>query len=199
MIPRFSLVNPIILKVASTPMSKSPAKHKVKRAGKEQPRSRKTRMQYAALPFLCGEDGEVRVVLVTSRETKRWVIPKGWPMRKLSPNDAAAREAYEEAGLVGEVGQAAIGAYTYEKRLRRGSITCRVTVFPLRVEQRLEAFPEQDQRQVRTFSPEEAAQAVAEPELGDLIRMLNDDGLAICGPGLFSAPPSLEPWPARVN
>jgi hypothetical protein len=88
--PRFSLVSPTIRKVASTPMSKSPAKHKAKGAGKEQPGSRKTRMQYAALPFLYGEDGEVRVVLVTSRETKRWVIPKGWPMKKLSPNDAAS-------------------------------------------------------------------------------------------------------------
>ena len=76
----------------------------------------RTHKQYAALPVRLSSDGRLEVLLLTSRETRRWVIPKGWPMRKLSPGAAAAREAYEEAGLKGTiVSEKPIGHYRYDK------------------------------------------------------------------------------------
>jgi 8-oxo-dGTP pyrophosphatase MutT (NUDIX family) len=151
------------------------------RAPKGRGDGRKLRTQYAALPFACEPDGDLRILLVTSRETKRWVIPKGWPMKRLGPDGTAAREAYEEAGLVGEVSGEPIGVYTYEKRLkRRGSVMCEVQVYPLRVERQLDTWPERAERQVQWFSPAEAAEAVAERELGELILGLNDNGFSPC-------------------
>ena len=92
---------------------------------------RKPRQQIAALPFRF-DDGQLRVMLITSRETRRWVIPKGWPMRGLKPHRAAEREAYEEAGLKGHIGKVAVGTYAYEKRLANGlAVPCEVSVFPL--------------------------------------------------------------------
>ena len=71
----------------------------------------------AAVSRWCG--GRPEVLLLTSRETKRWIIPKGWPIRGLKPREVAARDAYEEAGLRGTIsGKHPIGAYHYEKRLR---------------------------------------------------------------------------------
>ena len=71
-------------------------------------------VQFAALPFQYGEDGRLRVMLLTSRETRRWVIPKGWPIHGRKPSEVAAQEAFEEAGLLGTiVGKRPIGSYHY--------------------------------------------------------------------------------------
>jgi 8-oxo-dGTP pyrophosphatase MutT (NUDIX family) len=75
-------------------------------------------MQYAALPFRVGADGRPQVLLLTSRETKRWVIPKGWPMHGKKPREVAAQEAFEEAGLVGTlIGKRPVGSFHYAKEL----------------------------------------------------------------------------------
>lgn len=92
-------------------------------------------------------------------------------MRKLAPGAAAAREAYEEAGLQGTIRpQSAIGHYHYAKVIEASHLPIRVKVFLLRVERQLETWPEHSQRQTRWFSPEEAAELVAEPELASLLR-----------------------------
>ncbi|WP_443266996.1 NUDIX hydrolase [Xanthobacter sp. NM-25] len=127
------------------------------------------RVQYAALPYRVRRDGEVQLRLITSRETRRWVIPKGWPMKGLSPSKAAAREAYEEAGLVGIVGREALGMYTYEKNLGLRSVLCDVMVFPLKVKRHLHKWPERSQRVGFWFSIDSAAAAVQEEELKLLI------------------------------
>ena len=124
--------------------------------------------QYAALPWR-DQDG-IEVLLVTSRETRRWVIPKGWPMKNKKPHAAAAREALEEAGVTGRVMKRPIGTYSYIKRLKNGApLQCSVDVFPLKVEQQRDRWPEQAQRTGRWFSAEEAAESVEEPELRALI------------------------------
>lgn len=113
----------------------------------------------------------MKILLVTSRETGRWVIPKGWPIRGLKPHRVAAREAYEEAGLVGEAGKRALGSYTYDKTLKnRTSVTCLVQVYPFRVRRRLKRWPEKKQRDSRWFTPEEAAAAVRETGLREIVR-----------------------------
>jgi 8-oxo-dGTP pyrophosphatase MutT (NUDIX family) len=134
----------------------------------------KPRTQYGALPFRI-EDGVVQVLLATSRETRRWVIPKGWPMKGKSPHRSAAREAFEEAGVKGSVETRALGSYSYEKRLKDGAtVTCRVEVFPLRVEQQRRRWPEHAQRETKWFDPAEAAAAVQEPELATLIGQIGE-------------------------
>lgn len=129
--------------------------------------------QYAALPWRRGADAVIEVILLTSRDTGRWVIPKGWPVRGLSPAQSAAHEAQEEGGLVGRMEELSIGRYHYNKRLSDGSsVLCMVEVFALEVERQLESWPERKERRTQWFPPEEAAAAVDEPELAALIREL---------------------------
>ncbi len=119
-----------------------------------------------------GKDaGSVEVLLITSRDTGRWVLPKGWPMKGMTPAEAAAREAYEEAGVEGRIDADPIGDFRYIKVLpgERG-IPCRVAVFPLRVKRLLDSFPECDQRERAWFSPAAAAEKVDEPQLKALLR-----------------------------
>lgn len=131
---------------------------------------RKPRAQVAALPFRREGAGGLSVFLVTSRETHRWIVPKGWPIRGLKAHEAAAREAFEEAGLEGQIGKKRLGRYVYEKRLDQGIVTCEVDVFPLEVKRQTKRFPERGQRDGRWMTPEEAAALVQEPDLAEIIR-----------------------------
>lgn len=127
------------------------------------------RRQYAALPWRVGERG-IEVLLVTSRETRRWIIPKGWPMKDRTGPEAAAQEAFEEAGVRGAIAEAPLGVFTYMKRLADGSgRRCAVKVFALEVAESLDVWPEMTQRQRRWMPPAEAAAAVDEPQLKALI------------------------------
>lgn len=127
-------------------------------------------VQYGALPWRTTAAGTVEIMLITSRETHRWVIPKGWPMDGRTPAEAAAAEAYEEAGLRGPL-QDAIGTFVYAKRLKDLVIRdLTVEVFPMRVEGELAFWPEAQMRRRRWFSLEAAANAVDEPDLARIIR-----------------------------
>jgi 8-oxo-dGTP pyrophosphatase MutT (NUDIX family) len=128
-------------------------------------------LQYAALPFRPDADGKLRVLLLTSRETGRWVIPKGWPMRGKKPREVAALEAFEEAGLVGTlIGKRPVGRFHYVKQLAPGeSVLCEVKVFLLLVERQLDDFPERGQRETRWFGAVDAAALVREVGLADII------------------------------
>ncbi len=128
--------------------------------------------QYAALPWrLTGAGREI--LLISSRDTGRWVIPKGWPIRGLSPAETAAREAYEEAGLGGMMSKKPIGEFQYDKRLTDGRLQpCTVVVFAMEQMIQHPDWPEQGQRKLQWFSVPEAANAVQEPELKLIIRKL---------------------------
>jgi 8-oxo-dGTP pyrophosphatase MutT (NUDIX family) len=130
--------------------------------------------QFAALPYRrVGDEPKLEVMLITSRDTGRWVVPKGWATEREAAWDCAAREAREEAGLVGDIQKRPIGSYHYKKMLDNGlPVWCTVEVFPLAVAERLASWPEQQERTARWFSVEEAAGAVEEAELGALIREL---------------------------
>jgi 8-oxo-dGTP pyrophosphatase MutT (NUDIX family) len=135
---------------------------------------KRPRRQCAALPLTWRDDGSCLVLLVTSRETRRWVLPKGWRKRKVTAWEQAAREAYEEAGLIGQIGKHAIGRYRYDKQLRDGrSVPCRVDVFPLEVTGRLDDWPEKAEREAAWFAPAEAAASVDEPGLAEILRRLD--------------------------
>jgi 8-oxo-dGTP pyrophosphatase MutT (NUDIX family) len=129
--------------------------------------------QHGALPYRRTPEGELEVLLVTSRETRRWVIPKGWPMKKLKPFATAAREAYEEAGLGGAISRESLGSFTYQKRLKsRNYVDCKVDVYAMEVSKEAKRWPERDERERRWFEPEVAARYVKEPELADIILQL---------------------------
>lgn len=131
------------------------------------------RTQVAALCWRL-EDGKVQVLLVTSRETGRWVMPKGWPIEGSSSPEAARAEAWEEAGVEGRVSDNCLGLYAYHKVLGpEDDVPCVVAVYPLKVKGLAEDFPERGERERRWFSPRKATQKVDEPELKELLRGLD--------------------------
>lgn len=126
--------------------------------------------QIGALPWR-RRGGVLEVLLVTSRETRRWVAPKGWPMPYRSDPEAAAIEAWEEAGVKGLIASTPLGGYDYVKRMKDGSDrACRVKVYPLEVTVMRDEWPEAAERDRRWFSPAEAAELVTEPELSAILR-----------------------------
>lgn len=134
-------------------------------------------VQVAALCWRRNGNGKIRILLISSRDTGRWVIPKGWPMRRRTHAEAAEREAFEEAGVQGELVHESIGLYSYVKHLdKRRSIDCVVQVYPLHVTSRLKEYPESRQRRSKWLSRRKAAQSVREPELKRLIRDFDPEG-----------------------
>jgi 8-oxo-dGTP pyrophosphatase MutT (NUDIX family) len=141
-------------------------------------------IQYAALPWRQA-GRRLEILLITSRETRRWVIPKGWPMKGRAPQEAAAAEAAEEAGVEGEIEAGAIGSYRYLKRIKGDhTIPIQVIVFPLHVTGHAPDWKEKDQRQLRWFPYRKAAALVAEPALK---RVIGDFGQARARGPLASA------------
>jgi 8-oxo-dGTP pyrophosphatase MutT (NUDIX family) len=125
--------------------------------------------QVAALPVRCRAPHAPAVLLITSRETRRWVIPKGWPMPGRTDAEAAACEAYEEAGLRGRIDPEPVGHYTYLKRLARRSVPVSVDVYLMHVDDQAGNWPEAAERHRRWLAPQAAAALVQEPELSALL------------------------------
>lgn len=127
------------------------------------------RVQYGALPYRSTPAAALEILLVTSRESKRWIIPKGWPIKGLRPAKSAAREAFEEAGVSGRIGVKSIGLFTYDKIVDDGCIGCEVQVFPLLVKQQSETWPEIEERAAQWVPPERALALIKDPELKRLV------------------------------
>ncbi len=129
------------------------------------------RVQYGALPYRFTKSGAPEILLVTSRQTKRWIIPKGWPIKGLKSAKSAAREAYEEAGVRGSIKMKSIGIFSYEKRLDEDGITipCDVRVFPLLVKRQSKTWPESEQRVAQWLEPAVALSLIKEKSLRSLI------------------------------
>ncbi|MBB5696600.1 NUDIX hydrolase [Muricoccus pecuniae] len=131
--------------------------------------NREAGKQFAVLP-LKDELGLTLVLLVTSRETRRWVLPKGWAEKQLSGPELAAKEAFEEAGVTGQVQLEPAGSYSYHKHLADGrTVMCTVEVFPMRVDRLPVDWPERQERTRQWFTLPEAASLVQEAELGSLL------------------------------
>jgi 8-oxo-dGTP pyrophosphatase MutT (NUDIX family) len=137
---------------------------------------RPPRQQYAALCYrFKKKTGELEMLLMTSRDTGRWVIPKGWPMSGKLSHEVAAREAYEEAGVRGTVETAALGFFTYAKVLKDGiRVDCKVQVYALAVTDLAKSFKEKGERRLEWVSCNEAVKRVREPELRDLILIFQE-------------------------
>ncbi|MEO5621457.1 MAG: NUDIX hydrolase [Cypionkella sp.] len=129
-------------------------------------------VQYGAMCWRMHR-GKIEVLLITSRDTGRWVIPKGWPMNGREASEAAAQEAWEEAGVRGEVTADSLGIFGYDKVLGpKKAVACQVEVFPLRVHELQDNFPERKQRRRKWFAAKKAATKVNEPELRQLLKDL---------------------------
>lgn len=132
---------------------------------------RPPKQQYAAICYrVKKKQGLLEVLLLTSRDTGRWVIPKGWPMPGKKAHAVAEREAYEEAGVKGKAEKEHFGFYHYRKALQTGlTIPVRVQVHLLEVESMSKNFPERGSRRLEWVSPMEAAERVNEQELKELL------------------------------
>lgn len=143
-------------------------------------------MQIAAMPFRHGER-DVEILLITTRDTGRWIIPKGWPHKGKTFPESAACEALEEAGVAGQIFCEALGGYQYDKRLETGAVlACEVIVYPLWVDQQLSSWREVGQRDRRWFpihDAERLVEAPLRPLFARLLQRLSMDD---------ATPPSLQ-------
>lgn len=142
----------------------------MKKIDKPQTASQAAMTQYAALCFRQKARQAPEILLITSRDTGRWVTPKGWPMKDKTGAECAAQEAFEEAGVEGRLFADSIGLFTYDKILDDGTAQpCVVSVYPVAVEKLHAIYPEHGQRRRRWFSPAKAAARVDEPELAAIL------------------------------
>ncbi|SFR16231.1 NUDIX hydrolase [Poseidonocella sedimentorum] len=133
-------------------------------------RKREMRVQFAALPYRF-EHGELKFLLITSRETRRWIVPKGWPMDGMTPSQSALIEAYEEAGVNGTAHESCIGMFNYFKRLdKKTNLNCLVMVFPIRVTRLSKDWPERPERKRKWLGREKAARKVDDAGMAQIIR-----------------------------
>lgn len=128
------------------------------------------RTQFGALCYRM-RSGAPEMLLITSRGSGRWIVPKGWPMNGKTPPETAATEAWEEAGVRGQVHPVCLGVYHYHKRKPKGKkLPCVAMLYALAVEEVADDYPEAGQRRREWLTPEEAATRVREPGLAQMIR-----------------------------
>lgn len=129
--------------------------------------------QYGAICVRGRGTSNPEILLVTTRETRRWTIPKGWPIKGLKPHQAAKREAWEEGGIKGKIRKDPVGYYSYIKDKDGKKLPAFVEVYVLDVRKQHARFPESNEREIHWFSPCEAAARVQEPELKSLLQSLS--------------------------
>ncbi|MGO4624412.1 NUDIX hydrolase [Ensifer sp. 2YAB10] len=130
--------------------------------------------QVGVLPWRIRKNGDARILLITSRRSGRWIVPKGWPGKGLAPRVAASREALEEGGVIGVISKAPVTTYRYMKCLDDGSrVACRVAVFGMNVRGTLVDWREKGQRTRRWFSLAAAADKLDDRELATFLRSLS--------------------------
>ncbi len=129
------------------------------------------RTQFAAMCYRIKND-KVQFLLVTSRGTRRWIIPKGWPMDGMTPADSAAQEAWEEAGVIGRADPRPMGLYSYTKTMNDDGedLPCVAMVYAVKVKSLATVFPEAGERTRKWVSRKKAAEMVDEPELSRILR-----------------------------
>ena len=126
------------------------------------------RTQFAALCYRVKDD-KLRFLLITSRRSGRWIVPKGWPMDGETPMDAAATEAYEEAGVRGKVQPRPVGVFSYYRVKSSNELPCIAVVYPLKVKKVLSRWPERKERERKWVSRKKAMAMIDDPDLRAII------------------------------
>jgi 8-oxo-dGTP pyrophosphatase MutT (NUDIX family) len=129
--------------------------------------------QFAALPYRM-RDNDVEILLITTRKKGRWSIPKGWPIKHVTPQRTAAVEAYEEAGVRGATGRKKVGKFKKRRIRNKRSVVCDVEIFPLQVGSLKPSWPEKSERSRVWVRPNEAAKLVKKAGLRRAIKNLID-------------------------
>ncbi|WP_246162273.1 NUDIX hydrolase [Roseovarius faecimaris] len=139
---------------------------------------RDLRTQFAALCYRMVK-GKPEILLITSRRSGRWIVPKGWPADGKTPSESALTEAWEEAGVIGKAHNVGLGLFSYHKQVDdQTDLPCVAMVYPVKVKSVANKFPEAGMRKRKWLSPKKAAERVNEPELADIIRRFD--------PGMFT-------------
>lgn len=147
--------------------------------------------QYGVLPWRLSARGELQILLITSLKRRRWVVPKGWPANGQAPFMAAAIEAFEEAGVIGDIGPNIVAEYPYLSERKDGApLPCRVALFGFRVRGTLTHWQDAGRRKRRWFNVSEAAKLIAEPELAEFLAQLAEE------PGILTEQPRRPILPA---
>lgn len=124
-------------------------------------------------------NSQLEILLITSLNSKRWILPKGWPEAELSPADNAAREAFEEAGVTGKVGPQPVGTYHYLKEKKDGTgVPCSVDVYALAVTKQLDDWPEKNVRDLAWMPVEQAVAQISEPGVRQILRNFRKQHMA---------------------
>lgn len=124
--------------------------------------------QSGVIPYRI-KDGKIEVLLITSLKKKHWVIPKGYIEFNLSPFESAKKEAFEEAGIIGENETVELGNFENNKSIG----ICHTKVFAVKVAKILDDYPEKDFRKRKWFNLKEAAEAVRIPQISQMILSLD--------------------------
>jgi 8-oxo-dGTP pyrophosphatase MutT (NUDIX family) len=127
--------------------------------------------QYGAIPYMLRQDRLV-FLLITSRGTGRWIFPKGSPIKRMTPWEAAAREAFEEAGVEGDIETRPIGTCRDMKTVGAGRRTIDIDFYPLQVTRQLDDWPEMHSRQRRWVALPDAERLLANPRMAELVAIL---------------------------
>jgi 8-oxo-dGTP pyrophosphatase MutT (NUDIX family) len=128
--------------------------------------------QFAALPYRM-RDNDVEILLITTRKKRRWSVPKGWPIRHNTPQQTAATEAYEEAGVDGTIGSRRIGQFRKRRQKKEQPVMCDVQIFPLKVTRQRDDWPEKHERSRIWVRPRKAAKLVKKAGLRRAIKSLH--------------------------
>ena len=133
-------------------------------------------LESGALAYRLDRKGEPRVLVLTTSKGKHWGIPKGRVEPQLSFGDNAAKEAFEEAGILGEIAANSAGMYRTTKRLPGTETVIEVWVYLMKVTRTLDDFPEKGQREIKWVRCDEAAKLLREPLLAKLCQDLAQRG-----------------------
>ena len=125
--------------------------------------------QFAALPYRRCDD-DLEILLITTRKKRRWSVPKGWPVKHSTPQQTAAVEAYEEAGVRGAVGTKKIGRFRKRRLKKKQPVLCDIQIFPLEVKRQQGNWPEKNERSRIWVAPRKAAMLVKKAGLRRAIR-----------------------------
>jgi len=124
--------------------------------------------QFAALPFRVDKAG-IEILLITTRQKRRWSVPKGSPIKNKKPHRVAEVEAFEEAGLDGAAAKRALGSFRHRKQRGKRKHNLDVDLFPMKVRKQMAFWPEKGQRNAIWLPPQDAARLVHKRQLGRLI------------------------------
>ena len=135
----------------------------------------KALFQVAAIPFKYEPDS-LKVLLLTTRKTGKWIVPKGWPIEGLNFSQSAEQEALEEAGVKGLISKHPIGDFIYHKKIApRRKVPCTVLTYGLHVTDQMSEWIEKGQREILWCSLLGAAKKVKNTGLRDIFQNISTD------------------------